>query len=272
MKVVFWGPNRGKGATTSCLLSVACYLAFNGHLKNCIISTDCKDRIQSSFISRESEDVLLNSASGFGMNALLRDAKGDMLTEENLHDAALDLSRKLSLYISAADKDPKVVEKSIQGSLTELLDALDRQYNIVFVDTKGGYTGFNTELLAQADLIVVCLPQSTAAIEDAFERCDFTKNQCMFMMGNYDPSVSCSLNNLRATHKAVTRTNCAKIVHCPDFTDAMNNHRLFKWISTIQKCKQKHPAWMYQKSVIESASVMLRMLKMEVKETKNDNL
>ena len=107
MKVVFWGPNRGKGATTSCLLSIATNLAFNSHLKNCILSTDFKDRIQSSFISKESEEVLLNSASGFGVNALLRDAKGDMLTETNIDDASLELSKKLSLYISAADKEDR---------------------------------------------------------------------------------------------------------------------------------------------------------------------
>lgn len=266
MKVVFWGPNRGKGATTSCLLSIATNLAFNSHLKNCIISTDCKDRIQSNFISKESEEVLLNSASGFGVNALLRDAKGDMLTETNIDDAALELSKKLSLYISASDKEPKSVEKSMQSSWTELLDALNRHYNIVFIDTKGGYTGFNTDVLASADLIVVCFAQDTAAIEDAFEQCNFTKNQCMFVMGNYDSNISCSLQNLRNGHREVSAANSAKIIHCAEFADARNRNALFKWVSTIQGCKPKNAAYSYQKSVLEATSTMLKLLKIGGKE------
>lgn len=266
MKIVFWSPYRGKGATTSNLLLTALNIAYNGRLRSCIISTDCKDRIQSSFLSREDEEFMLNAASGFGIGALLRDVKGDLLSEENLSDAALDIagSKKLSLYISAALSDPKVIATSLDHSWEPLSDALSRHFPLVFIDTKGGFTQFNQKVLATADLIVICLNQDKQVIDSVFEQCDFTNKNYMFIMGNYDKKINCSIQNLRNHHKEVTIKNSAEILHFADFADARNSHSLKSWAASIQKCTPKHPAYEFHQSVSKASMKMLKLLNVGV--------
>ncbi len=262
MKIVFWSPYRGKGATTSNLLLTALNIAYNGRLRSCIISTDCHDRIQSSFISRDDEEFMLKTASGFGIGALLRDVKGDMLSEENLADAALEIAgnKRLALYISAALSDPKVIATSLDHNWEKLSDALSRHFPLVFIDTKGGFTQFNQKVLGTADLIVVCLNQDNQVIETVFEQCDFSNKNYMFIMGNYDKKINCSIQNLRNKHKEVTQKNSAEILHFADFADARNSHNLKNWAASIQKYTPKQSVYEFHKSVSKASMKMLKLL------------
>ena len=113
MKIFFWSPTCGRCHTTSSLLALATNLSFVSGLKSCILSTNCSDNFQSALLGKDNEEALDSTVSTFGMDALLRDAKGAALTKNNIEDAAVDLSSKLSIFIPASSKDKKVIEKSL---------------------------------------------------------------------------------------------------------------------------------------------------------------
>ncbi len=99
MKIVFWSPVLGQGHTTSSLLAVATYLAVADRQKTSIISTNYANHgIQTAYMGFAKDEVLMSSASRFGMDALFRDAKGERLNKEAIEDAAIRLFSKLAIY------------------------------------------------------------------------------------------------------------------------------------------------------------------------------
>lgn len=260
MKIVFWSPTRGRCHTTSSLLALATNLAFVSGLKSCILSTNCSDNFQSALLGKDNEEALDSTVSTFGMDALLRDAKGAALTKNNIEDAAVDLSSKLSIFIPASSKDKKVIEKSLLHNHSVILDALNAIYPLVFIDTKGGFSALNQEILAKADLIVVCLNQSSRLIEDTFKRCEFEKQNCLFLFGDYDKKVIVGKRNIQRKYKYVTSKNTASIPHCSDFANAINEGSVYKWAALNQKCKMRDPNYEFCREVQSASNKLLKLL------------
>lgn len=266
MKIVFWSPYYGLGSATSSLTAIASYVSLTARQDCCLISTNYKERIQSYFIAKSNVENLMDSATSFGTDALWRDAKSSMLSNDSVQNAAIELTSRLSVFISSVVDNPKLITKTWIDCCEDVLTALDKKYGFVFIDTAAGNSLLNQQVLSLADLIVVCLNQSILKCDDVFNgsRFKFEGHNCAFLIGDYDPDMVFSLKVLRSKYKAVNSKNSMAIRHCTDFANAVNKGNVLKWIASIQS-NSRNSANYFAKDVEEASAKLLKLLNISLK-------
>ena len=266
MKIIFWSPYYGLGSTTSSLAAIASYMSLTARQDCCIISTNYKEKIQSYFIAKNNVGNLMDSATSFGTDALWRDAKSSMLSNDSVRNAAIELTSRLSIFISSSLNNPKLITKTWIDCCDSVFTALDKRYNFVFVDTSAGNSLLNQRVLSQADLIVVCLNQSVLKCDDVFNgnRFKFDGQNCAFLIGGYVPDMIFSLKALRSKYKAVNSKNSMTIRHCTDFANAVNKGNVLKWIASVQS-NPRSSANPFVKEVEEASAKLLKLLNISLK-------
>lgn len=260
MKIAFWGPESGKCTPTSCLNSVASDIAMNRKMQSCIISANPNNRVQASYLALRSEEDFVSSASSSGVDALIRFARGSMLNDYNITNVALDASPFLHYFVSSQNKNKALFEKTFCDYYDEIIHALDQKYQLVFIDTKGGYSQFNQKIFATSDIVVICMNQDKDVIDRMFARCDFTGKNCLFVLSNYDSNVSMSVKNFRNYQKSVTSKNSGVIAHCSDFADAVNNSCLYRWMSSQKRTLKQDAVQQYLRSVSDVSAKVIKLL------------
>lgn len=239
MQIVFWSPVPGQGCVTSSLLAVATYLASSEKKKVSILSTNCTNHdMQLPFIGYEQEKVFVDAASRLGLDALFRSAKGERLTKEIIEDAALRLSPRLAIFAMPSSGKVSVNETTLLETHDDIVTAVDKYNDFTLIDTRGGATRLNQKVLSMADVIVVCLNQNRSVFEAYFEQFKFSGKKLFYLVGNYDRNQSFSMKNIRRRYKSLKSNNSAVIWHNSDFSDAMNEGKLFKWMNVNKGCKK----------------------------------
>lgn len=266
MKIVFWSPYYGLGSVTSSLTAIASYISLIARQDCCLISTNYKEKLQSYFLAKNNLENLMDSATSFGTDALWRDAKSSILSNESVRNAAIELTQRLSVFISSVVDNPRLVIKTWLDCCSDVFTALDKKYGFVFIDTSAGNSLLNQQVLSQADLIVVCLNQSILKCDDVFNgsRFKFDGQNCAFLLGDYDPDMLFSLKALKSKYKVVNTKNSMAIRHCTDFANAMNKGNVLKWIASVQNSPH-NPASPFIKDVEEASVKLLKLLNISLK-------
>lgn len=260
MKIVFWSPVPGQGHVTSSLLALATYFATAKRCKVNVISTNYGNHgIQTPFVGYQKDEVLMHSASHFGMDALFRAAKGDRLTKEAIEDAAISLSEKLSIFPMATSASRSVLMNTLAETYEKIVQSMSIHCDYVFIDTQGGASAINQKILASADVIVVCLNQNRATINSYFEQFDFKSKRVFILLTDYDRDQAVSMKNIRKRYKTLSSANSAVIPHCSGFSDALNEGKLFPWMVVNKGCTQKDVNYPFIKE-IELASKKIAQL------------
>ena len=266
MKIVFWSPSAGKCKTTSAMVSIVSQAAIKYSKKCAIVITNHKEKIQSMFFSDSSVENLEDSASSFGTGALLRDAKSGMLSPTSVQNASINLTDRLSVFISDSTTDPKIVKRSWESSYTDIANALDNAYDLVFIDTEAGSSQLNQAVLMSADILVICLNQNRLLCEKVFDgsKYDFSKQKCLFLLNDYDSKIGYTDYTLIRSFKHVNNKNLAVLRHSSDFAAAINKNSVLKWVASIQKAKRSSSAYAYAKDLEKATDKLFTLLNIPI--------
>lgn len=260
MKIVFWSPVPGQGCTTSSLLAIGTYLATAERKTVSVLPTNCTNHdVQLPFLGYEKEEVFMNAASRCGLDALFRNAKGERLTKSNVEDAALRLTPKLAIFPVATGGKVSSNENTLIETYSEIVNAIDKYNDYVLVDTRGGATKLNQQVIASADILVVCVNQNRSVLETYFNQFDGNRKNIFLLVGDYDRNQSVSIKNIRHRYKSVNSNNSATIWHSSGFSDAMNEGKLLKWMSLNKGCEKKDVNYPFIREVGIASKKILAM-------------
>jgi MinD-like ATPase involved in chromosome partitioning or flagellar assembly len=195
------------------------------------------------------DEILMSSASRFGMDALFRDAKGDRLNDSSVEDASIRLYSKLAIYPMPTSTRLNIVENTLMETYEDIVEAVDKCNDFVFVDARGGASALNQKVLASADVLVICLNQNIGTIDTYFTKFNLQSRRVFTLIGNYDRQQSVSMKNVRKRYKTLKSANSAVIPHCSGFSDAMNEGKLLHWMSVNKECDKNDVNYPFIKEV-----------------------
>lgn len=265
MKIAFWSPFHGTGATSNML---AISLMFSEHKelsKKCLIT-------QTHYNMNNLEKPLLgdveNAGAFFrdtGLDALCRTFKRGDFTESDIDKCAIKVSKNLyliagtqagkkgDLYRSAFEsgESKEIIEKSI--------DLADKFYDIVFVDTNPGQNSQTKGLLERCDVVVVNLRQDGESLEDALDMPVLKDKKVFYLYGSYDSYSKYTLKNIRKMHKELNKYNSGGIPHCTQYMDALTDNKVLKYISANLYADEDHADYEFFQSVYEVAGLIADM-------------
>ncbi|PAF33637.1 ParA family protein [Paenibacillus sp. 7516] len=221
--ILFWSPFAGSGSTSSAVIS-AYAMALQYRTRVLLVNTGpVGSGIEAPLPSMElgQADSLFRFEEG-GWDAVERLHISGSLNKHNLKDYAKPLLRdRLDLLTGRINQMERTPKEHIE-TLKALLEVANEYYDMVLLDVdREGMDA--TDLLVQADYVVVNLTQNMRDLELFFEHIkpDKLSSQNMHVVINkYDPQARATLNNIRRSFGY--KGSISIVPYTTAFLDAVN--------------------------------------------------
>lgn len=255
MKIAFWSPMHGTGATAN-LLAVGMELAFSDKLKTLVTQTHfAMNNLEMPLLGRNTAEEFFQDT---GLDAVMRHFKSGELTEKQITNCSIKIGSELYLLAGTRISNKESYENQvIQSMVTRIISVADRYYDLVMIDTNSGCTGQSYEIMNECDLMVVNLRQDRNMIEAVIKDEFFRNKRIFYLFGNYDASSKYNLNNIRRLYKSINKNNSAGIIYNTDFMDAITDGNVLDYYAENMNADEDFYDMDFFKSVRETVSKLL---------------
>lgn len=258
MKVAFWSPFHGTGATANLLaLSVAISELFG---KKILVS-------QTHYNMNNLEKPLLGEVEDsesfyrdIGLDALMRFFKMGNLTEGQVNDCSVKVSKNLYLLTGTKQQSRESYDnKVVQDMVTRIMSIADKFYDIVFVDTNSGNNEQSMKMISDCDVVMVTVRQGNEDLSEVVKNPVLKDKQVYYLFGSYDPYSKYTLKNMRKMYKELTKDNSGGFPHCTQYMDAIADNRILKYMTANLEADEDHPDFEFFDAVRSVAAQLVDM-------------
>lgn len=232
MKIGFWSPYHGTGATANML---ALAVAMAEQMGRRILVT------QTHYTMNNLEKPLLGTIENdeqfyrdTGLDAIMRYFKSGQLTEEQIDNCSIRINDNIFLLAGTKMSQKESYEnKIVQDMVTHVIDIVQKYYDICFIDTNAGTNDQTTAVIRECDLVVVTVRQNRDMIDSVIANEMLSGKKVFYLFGSYDDSSKYNLANLRKAYgKVMNRRNSGGIPHSTEYMDAICDNRILRFITT----------------------------------------
>ncbi|MBR4816323.1 MAG: hypothetical protein IKZ73_03540 [Lachnospiraceae bacterium] len=247
MKIAFWSPLHGTG-TTSSMLAVAIAYAELENKKVLLTQTHYNlNNLEQPLIGDVGEEDFFRD---IGIDAVLRHFKSGNITKDQISDCTIQVGQSLYLLAGTRNSSREGYESSmVKGMLSHIFREVEKYYDIVFIDTNSGENEYSLSVSEECDAVVILLDQNLYMLDSFFEN-DILKNKNIFyLFADYDSESKYSLKNLSHKYKKINKYNSARIMHSAQFSDAISDKKVFKFITEDLDCDSYHTGFTFFSSL-----------------------
>ena len=255
MKIVFWSNVHGQVATTSNMLAISI---------TSVLHNNCKSFItQSQYVLNNLEKPIIGSAakqlenqfSDIGVDSLSRYLKQGKLDNDIIEGCCISLlNQKLNMLPGTRKKE--LFESDLLKIIPSIITASEQYHDFIFVDTNAG-----TNLLEQADLIVVNLNQNKMIIDDYFKNYHFDEAKTFYLIGNYNYRSRFNLNNLIHMYDAFDKTNLGAVPYNVGYQDAQSNGEVIPYFLRNFNCSKDDCNFYFMNTIKKSSDLLIKKAK-----------
>lgn len=266
MKICFWSPLHGQTCTTSALISVAMSIALRQKSVKTVV-------MQSHFSMNQMDYAFLgNSAKKNtfirrGLDSLFDASKSGDFSKETVLSCLVDITDNLQLVTAASQFDQEVYAVQMDSMFSGVVNALDKYFDLTFVDVNAGFSPTSVKIRNKADILVVCLNQNQAALSDFFDNryVELEKaidpSRLFYLFGNYSLSSKNTMRNMAKKHKQLKTANCGAIVHNPNFMDAVSEGAIIRFFKKNAMCDKFDVNYPFVSNLDVAASKLLALVR-----------
>ncbi len=248
MKVAFWSNLHGQSGTTSNMIGVGIISALSYNSKVFLGQSHYNlNNLEDPFlgISREDKKTYFMNV---GIDAIVRAIKSIYLDEETIENCTLSfLNKRLMLLPSTVKTNQKIYEEDIDKTIVSILEAMDKYYDMVFIDVNTRGNAITRKIIDNVDLLVVNLSQNLNLLNDYEENFleKFQDKNVFYIFGNYNPNSSYSLSNLRKTYTWLKTKNIGIIPYNTEFMDSMSDGKIIQFFFNNLNSEAKDPNYYF---------------------------
>ena len=238
MKIAFWSPLHGTG-TTSSMLAVAIAYAELENKKVLLTQTHYNlNNLEQPLIGDVGEEDFFRD---IGIDAVLRHFKSGNITKDQISDCTIQVGRSLYLLAGTRNSSREGYESSmVKGMLSHIFREVEKYYDIVFIDTNSGENEYSLTVNEECDAVVILLDQNLYMLDSFFENNTLKNKNIFYLFADYDIESKYSLKNLSHKYKKINKYNSAYLLHSAQFSDAISDKKVFKFITEDLDCDKYH--------------------------------
>ena len=178
--------------------------------------------------------ILLHTREQFyqdmGIEAVCRCIKHKHLEKEDLENCCIQVSMQPEVMLLPGTQSGsyEIHYELLSEMLPYLLKQAERYFDYVLIDTNPGTDGISKQLIASAEIVVVCLSQN-AGILDAFflnYPKELEGKTVFYLFGSYLADSCYNLRNLWFRYARIKRENSAVIPMNVGFMDAVSGGKV----------------------------------------------
>ena len=238
MKIAFWSPLHGTGTTLSLLAAGIAYGELKGK-KIILTQTHYNlNNLERPLIGNIGEEDFFRDT---GMDAVLRYFKSGNVTGEQISDCTIKVGNNLFLLAGTRNGNGEGYESTIvKNMILHIISLVEQYYDLVLIDTNSGNNEYSLKIMEECDVVVVLLDQNMYMLDSFFGDDLFPDKKVFYLFADYDPESKYNIRNLSHRYKKMNKDNTGKILHSTQFTDAVCDERVLRYIKENIDCDSNH--------------------------------
>lgn len=258
MKIAFWSPLHGTGATSN-LLALALTLAMNKDRKILVTQTHFSmNNLEKPLVGRVDSEQFFEDT---GLDAVMRHFKSGNLTREQVAACSIKICENLFLLagtkVSSRESYENVV---VQSMVTHIITQIEKYYDYIFVDTNSGNNPQTAEIIKECDAVAVTLRQNRNMINLLSGNEMLEGKRIYYLFSCYDEMSRYNLNNIRRLYKQINKRNSGGILYDTGYMDALCEDSILRYISSASDCEKTDYDTPFYKSLRETADGFLKFI------------
>lgn len=255
--IVSWSPVHGQSATTSNVVALASAMSLRESYRSLLTHT------QLSYSTMEAMYAKNNTSfNDSGLLALERLVKSNLLKADAIRDYTETVYKDRLDFLSGK-KDGLEGGEEKEQLLQAILKTAKEKYDFLWIDAHSGVRSqMSKEILEQADLVLVNLPQNKFILERFFNGTDFPKQlegkPYIILISKYDDKSGFSLRNIKRQFKV--KEPLYAIPYATAFQDAANQESIVEFFYRILNVPKKHDLYPFSQSLDKINQVILKQL------------
>lgn len=227
MKIAFWSPRPGQSGTTSNMLASAVMSSVIQNKNVLVLHNHFSDvSLEKSVLGKITAPDLFED---IGLDSLLRNIKISELSEGVIHNSVISLYKNRLHILPGTTKEYKgMFEAGLYAAIPAILNAMNKYYDLVFMDLAPGGGKLSGAMQEEADLIVVNLTQDKNMIDDYFAKYHLPKEKTVYLIGRYNGNSRYNLTNLERSYPCI-RGKTGVIPYNIEFMDAVTEGKLINF-------------------------------------------
>lgn len=263
MIISFCSNYHGQGAVTSNVLAIS--TVFAKEYKQNVILTQThfdKNNLQQSLLGSSFDDNDIIQYDNTGIDALLRYSKSQAITNQIVNNCSVSFyDQQLSFVAGTSKKNRELYMKDMIVRYAEILKALDRLSDYVFIDTNSGDDELTRITLEESDIVVANLSQNKTVIDDYFKNTRFNQylSKTVFLLGNYNCNSRYNVNNLTWSIKGLKKESVGVVPYNVEYLDAQCDGKVLEFFEKNLSCSRGDNNYYFIKSVKDAAKMIKKV-------------
>lgn len=255
--IVSWSPVTGQSASTSNTIAVASTMALHQSYKSLLTHTQRSTSVLDELYGKGDSDVFQDS----GLTALERLVKSNLLKPDAIADYTETVYKDRLDFLSGSQRGDS--EESSEMIIKTILRQAKEKYEFVWIDAQSGTDHpLTNDILNQADLILVNLPQNRFALERFFNKTDFPEafqeKPYFILISPYDKNAGFSLRNIKRQFKV--KEPIFAIPYNTNFRDAINQDTVLDFFYRTMRVNKKDGAYPFVDALSQVNQAILKRL------------
>lgn len=237
MQIAFWSNMHGQAATTANAVATACFMSMKTSYRILVTHNHVEMNALEHYLLRKREQAAIRMLdyTNQGLDALIRLYKNGRLRPEMIPDYTWSLMKNhgLDLLFGSVKRESLYAEN--QDLLLNIFMCAKACYDLIILDLHSGLEGTNSrKLLENSDIIVCCLSQNRALLDDFRRTMEehpvLLGKRVAYVISRFEPESSLTLGNIAREYDLDAKSLFPVPYHV-GFMDACNNGRVFDFMA-----------------------------------------
>lgn len=254
MRIAFWSPFHGTGATAG-LLALAIAISEENKQKVLVTQTHhSMNNLERPLLGNVEQEEFFRDT---GLDALIRYFRSNSVTMEQISNCSIRVTKYLHLLAGTKVANKESFENAtVQQIVNKIMEIADKCFDMVFIDTNSGESAQSYDVIRDCDMVIVNLRQNRQMIEQFLDNEYFEGRKIFYLFSQYDADSKYNLANLRKLYKKINRENSAGIPHCTAYMDAICDDRVLDYILSNLDADEDASDYPFIRSIREAAEMV----------------
>ena len=261
--IVCWSPVHGQAGNTSNTVAMAAVAALEQSFSSLLTHTQFSFSTMEGMFRKRDEQGFDDG----GIVALKRLVKSKLLKPDDVPDYTETIYKSRLDFLAGGNFNEDGNEAEIM--LNTILRAAQNQYDLLWIDAHSGSANeLTTQLLRQADMVLVNLPQNKYIV-DQFLTSSIYLNELQdkpftILVGKYDDKAGYSVRNMKRQHKL--KVPVFGIPYETGFRNAANQDSVTEFFFRASKAEKGDTYYPFIQAIREVNGSILKSLELQMED------
>ena len=235
MRIVFWSPMHGSGASAG---ATACAVALAASGQKILLTQTqyTMNNVEIPFLPPDTGPVMLEER---GMDRLIRSYKAGHLSTSSIREESIMISENLWILPGGRQRAREIYDdrhtREIENRVLEL--AHETVGNTI-VELNPGYSQRTMKQIAASDILVICVSQDNRMLTELMRDGQIPKGKkkTVFLLGMYDRKSRYVAHYYTSRYALLRGQKLFKMPYLSDFRDAINSCGVYDFLSEGLEC------------------------------------